>query len=309
MIFQMKKPSGLTGRVSESNCFQIKDLTEGTFQSQLISLQHKYHKMENIISQIRAKSGFIIDMDGVIYHGNKLLPGVNEFLGWLEKADKKYLFLTNSSERTPRELHEKLKRLGINVEEDHFYTSALATAGFLASQKPNGSAYIIGDAGLIHAMYSIGYTINNVNPDYVVVGDTNGYNFQSIQLAVNLVLKGARLIGTNPDVSGPVENGIAPSTKALIAPIEIATGKKAYFVGKPNPLMMRIALKKLGVKREEAIVIGDRMDTDVRCGLESEIDTLLVLSGITDRNEIDNFPYRPRYILDGVASLITDQES
>lgn len=260
--------------------------------------------MENVIERIKAKSGFIIDMDGVIYHGNKLLPGIPEFLKWLESSGKKFLFLTNSSERSPRELHEKLLRLGIDVGEEHFYTSALATAGFLASQKPNGSAFIIGDAGLIHALYSFGYTINNVNPDYVVVGDTHNYNFESIQTAVNLVLKGARLIGANPDVSGPVENGIAPSTKALIAPIEIATGKKAYFVGKPNPLMMRIALKRLMVSREEAIVIGDRMDTDVRCGLESEIDTLLVLSGITSREEVDNFPYRPQYILNGIIDLV-----
>jgi len=260
--------------------------------------------MENVIGKIKAKSGFIIDMDGVIYHGNKLLPGIPEFLKWLESSGKKFLFLTNSSERSPKELHEKLLRLGIDVGEEHFYTSALVTAGFLASQKPNGSAFIIGDAGLIHALYSFGYTINNVNPDYVVVGDTHNYNFESIQTAVNLVLRGARLIGANPDVSGPVENGIAPSTKALIAPIEIATGKKAYFVGKPNPLMMRIALKKLMISREDAIVIGDRMDTDVRCGLESEIDTLLVLSGITSREEVDNFPYRPQYILNGIIDLV-----
>ena len=185
--------------------------------------------MENIVGKIKAKSGFIIDMDGVIYHGNKLLPGIPEFLKWLEDSGKKFLFLTNSSERSPRELHEKLMRLGLDVGEEHFYTSALATAGFLASQKPNGSAFIIGDAGLIHAMYSFGYTINNVNPDYVVVGDTRNYNFENIRTAVNLVLRGARLIGANPDISGPVENGIIPSTKALIAPIEIATGKKAYF--------------------------------------------------------------------------------
>ena len=261
--------------------------------------------MENIIDSIRGKAGFIIDMDGVIYHGNKLLPGVTDFLAWLEASGKNYLFLTNSPERTPKELQEKLNRLGINVGEDHFYTSALATASFLSNQKPNGSAYIIGDAGLIHAMYSVGYTVNNVNPDYVVVGDTHSYNFEKIELAVNLVLKGAKLIGTNPDISGPVENGITPSTKALIAPIEIASGKKAYYVGKPNPLMMRIALKRLGVKREDAIVIGDRMDTDVRCGLESEIDTLLVLSGITDREGIDQFPYRPRYILNGIIDLVS----
>lgn len=260
--------------------------------------------MDNAIEKIRSKSGFIIDMDGVIYHGNILLPGVTEFLSWLEASGKKYLFLTNSPERTPKELHEKMQRLGINVGEDHFYTSALATATFLANQKPNGSAFIIGDAGLIHAMYSVGYTVNNVNPDYVVVGDTHSYNFERIELAVNLIRRGAKLIGTNPDISGPVENGITPSTKALIAPIEIASGKKAYYVGKPNPLMMRIALRKLGVKREDTIVIGDRMDTDVRCGLESEIDTLLVLSGITDRAGIDQFPYRPHYILDGVQDLV-----
>ena len=260
--------------------------------------------MENIVESIRNKEGFIIDMDGVIYHGNKILPGVIDFLNWLEDSGKKYLFLTNSPERTPKELHEKLKRLGINVGEEHFYTSALATASFLSSQMPNGSAYIIGDAGLIHAMYSVGYSVNNVNPDYVVVGDTHSYNFEKVELAVNLVIRGAKLIGTNPDVSGPVENGISPSTKALIAPIEIATGKKAYYVGKPNPLMMRIALKKLGVKRENAIVIGDRMDTDIRCGLESELETLLVLSGITAVSDIDNFPYRPHFVLNGVIDLV-----
>jgi NagD protein len=260
--------------------------------------------MEQEIQNIRSKDGFIIDMDGVIYHGNKLLPGVTDFLTWLESSGKKYLFLTNSPERTPKELHEKMKRLGINVGEEHFYTSALATASFLASQNPNGSAYIIGDAGLIHAMYSVGYTVNNVSPDYVVVGDPRSYNFEKIEMAINLVIRGAKLIGTNSDISGPVENGIVPSTKALIAPIEIATGKKAYFVGKPNPLMMRSALKRLGVKREDAVVIGDRMDTDVICGLESEIDTLLVLSGITTRNDINNFPYRPKYILNGVVDLV-----
>jgi len=260
--------------------------------------------MDKVSEKIKGKAGFIIDMDGVIYHGNRLLPGVKDFVKWLEDSGKRYLFLTNSSERTPKELHEKLKRLGINAGEEHFYTSALATASFLASQTPNGSAYVIGDAGLIHALYSAGYSVNNVNPDYVVVGDTHGYNFEKIELAINLVNKGAKLIGTNPDISGPIEDGITPSTKALISPIEIVAGKKAYYVGKPNPLMMRIALKRLGIKREDTIVIGDRMDTDIRCGLESEIDTLLVLSGITSKNEIDNFPYRPRYVLNGVIDLV-----
>jgi len=158
--------------------------------------------MEDVLEKIKSKAGFIIDMDGVIYHGNKLLPGVIDFLNWLEASGKKYLFLTNSSERTPKELHEKLKRLGIDVGEEHFYTSALATASFLANQKPNGSAYIIGDAGLIHALYSVGYSVNNVNPDYVVVGDTHGYNFEKVELAVNLVIRGAKLIGTNSDIRG-----------------------------------------------------------------------------------------------------------
>lgn len=260
--------------------------------------------METNISLIKNKSGFIIDMDGVIYHGNKLLPGVPEFLSWLEGSGKKYLFLTNSSERTPRELHEKLKRLGITVAEQHFYTSALATASFLASQIPNGSAFVIGDAGLINALYSVGYSVNNVSPDYVVVGETKSYSFSMVEKAVNLVLRGARLIGTNSDASGPIEDGITPGTKALIAPIEVATGKKAYFVGKPNPIMMRIAINRLGVKREDAIIIGDRMDTDIRCGMESEIDTLLVLSGISSKSDIDNFPYMPRFVLDGVKDLI-----
>ncbi|MCE5347880.1 MAG: HAD-IIA family hydrolase [Bacteroidales bacterium] len=261
--------------------------------------------MEEVLENIKSKAGFIIDMDGVIYHGNKLLPGVIDFLAWLEESGKKYLFLTNSSERTTKELQEKLKRLGISVGEDHFYTSALATASFLSSQKPNGSAYVIGETGLIHALYSVGYTINNVNPDYVIVGDTHSYSFEKIELAVNLVLNGAKLIGTNSDISGPIETGITPATKALIAPIEIVSGKKAYYVGKPNPLMMRIALKKLGVQRVDTIVIGDRMDTDVRCGLEAEIDTLLVLSGITSREGIDQFPYRPQYILNGIIDLVS----
>jgi len=243
-------------------------------------------------------------MDGVIYHGNKLLPGVPEFVEWLKRENKKFLFLTNSSERTPRELREKMLRLGIDLDEDVFYTSALATAHFLAAQRPGGTAYIIGEAGLINALYNAGYTMNNYNPDYVVVGDTRSYSFEKIEQAVNLVLKGAKLIGTNPDLTGPVENGIIPATKALIAPIELAAGRKAYFVGKPNPLMMRIALKRLGCSNEETVIIGDRMDTDIIAGIESEIDTLLVLTGISTLKTVDKFPYRPAYILDGVSDLV-----
>jgi NagD protein len=257
-----------------------------------------------IIERIKNKKAFISDMDGVIYHGNRLLPGVPEFVDWLKRENKKFLFLTNSSERTPKELQEKMFRLGINVESDVFYTSALATANFLSSQKPGGTAFIIGEAGLISALYNVGYTMNNVNPDYVVIGDTRSYNFEKIEQAVNLVLKGAKLIGTNSDVTGPVENGIIPATRALMAPIEMSTGRMAYYVGKPNPLMMRIALKKLGCSREDSIIIGDRMDTDIIAGIESEIDTLLVLSGISTLKTADKFPYRPHFILEGVSEIL-----
>lgn len=260
--------------------------------------------MQKMIDKIRGKKGFICDMDGVIYHGNKLLPGVKEFLQWLTKEQKPFLFLTNSSERTPAELKEKLSRLGVEVDERVFYTSALATASFIASQKPNGSAYIIGEAGLINAMYNAGYTMNTINPDYVIVGDTHSYSFDKIQSAVNFVLKGAKLIGTNPDTTGPIEDGIMPATKALIAPIEIATGKKAYFIGKPNPLMMRSALRRIGCSVEETVIIGDRMDTDIIAGIESEIETCLVLSGITSREMIKNYPYTPDFVLNGVCDIV-----
>lgn len=256
------------------------------------------------IEHIKGKKGFICDMDGVIYHGNMLLPGVKQFVDWLVQENKEFLFLTNSSERTRKELQSKMNRMGIEVDEKVFYTSALATAAFISSQKPNGSAYIIGEAGLINALYNVGYSMNNVDPDYVVVGETQSYSFEKISHAVKLVLNGAKLIGTNPDVTGPVEGGIVPATKALIAPIEMATGRKAYFVGKPNPLMMRIALKKIGCSTEETIIIGDRMDTDIIAGIESEIETCLVLSGITTTEMIGNFPYKPHFVLNGVIDII-----
>jgi NagD protein len=258
------------------------------------------------MKKIQGKNAFICDMDGVIYHGNKLLPGVLDFVNWLKSENKKFLFLTNASERSPMELQQKLSRLGIEVTKDHFYTSALATADFLKSQCPGGSAYVIGEAGLINALYDAGFSMNDVNPDYVVVGDSRGYNMDTLVHAVNLVVRGAKLIGTNPDLTGPVENGIAPSTGALISPIELSTGSKAYFVGKPNPLMMRSALKRLNCKREETVIVGDRMDTDIIAGIESEIETVLVLSGVTSRAEIERFAYRPHYVLDGVGAILED---
>jgi NagD protein len=243
-------------------------------------------------------------MDGVIYHGNRLLPGVMKFLDWIKIERKEFLFLTNSSERSPRELHEKMIRLGMQVDEVNFYTSALATAEFLARQCPGGSAFVIGEAGLTNALYDAGFSMNDTNPDYVVVGETRNYNYERLERAVHLVRNGAKLIGTNPDLTDPTENGVVPATGALIAPIELATGSKAYFVGKPNPLMMRHALKRLGCRREETAIVGDRMDTDIIAGIESEIETVLVLSGVTSREDLDRFAYRPRYILEGVGDIV-----
>ena len=255
------------------------------------------------MSHLRGRNAFICDMDGVIYHGNHLLPGVHDFVHWLYDQQKAFLFLTNSSAKTPRELREKLLRLGLDVSEEHFYTSALATATFLAQQCPGGSAFVIGDTGITNALYSAGFSMNDSNPDYVVVSESSSYNFDTVAHAVTLVMKGAKLIGTNPDVTGPTETGIVPATGALMAPIELATGVRPYYVGKPNPLMMRHALKRLKSRREDTAIIGDRMDTDIIAGLEAEITTVLVLSGVTSYEDIGRFAYRPRYILNGVGDI------
>ncbi len=250
------------------------------------------------------KQNFICDMDGVIYHGNKLIPHVKEFVEWLEASGKNFLFLTNSSERSPRELAEKLRRLGLHVGEEHFYTSALATASYLKTQCPNGSVYVIGEPGLVNALYEAGFSMNDVNPDYVVFGETRSLSYEKIEKAVRLIFNGAKLIGTNPDLTSPAEQGIIPACKALIAPIELTTGKEAYFVGKPNPLMMRHALKKLNCHRIDAVMIGDRMDTDILSGLESELDTALVLTGVTSKEDLAKFSYRPKYVLRDVGEII-----
>ena len=255
------------------------------------------------MKQLLEKKGFICDMDGVIYHGNRLLPDVAEFLAWLRDNDKRFLFLTNSGQYTPRELQHKLARMGLDVDESHFYTSALATANFLDSQSPGCSAYVIGEHGIQVALHDVGITYNDVNPDYVVVGEARGYNLEMITKAIRLVNAGAKLIGTNYDLTGPTEFGIAPACRALLAPIELATGKQAYYVGKPNPLMMRSGLKLLGIHSEDAVIIGDRMDTDIIAGIESSMDAVLVLSGVTKREDCLQFPYRPRLILDGVGAI------
>lgn len=250
------------------------------------------------------KKGFICDMDGVIYHGNQILPGVVEFIDWLNRENKEYLFLTNNSGYTPKELQQKLARMGLDVSEEHFYTSALATAAFLKKQDPGCSVYAIGEAGLLNALYDAGITMNDVNPDYVVVGEGKSYSLDTLTKATNLVLNGAKLIGANSDLTGPIENGIAPACRALVAPIELATGKQAYFCGKPNPLMMRTGLNILGCHSAEAVMVGDRMDTDVISGMECGMSTVLVLSGVSTHETIDTFAYRPSIVLDGVGSIV-----
>ena len=257
-----------------------------------------------MLEELKNKTAFISDMDGVIYHGNNLLPGAADFVRMLEKRRLKYLFLTNSSERTPRELAEKLSRLGVDVAPEHFYTSALATADFLSRQKPGCSVFAIGEAGLTNALYEKGISMNDIDPDYVVIGETRSYSFERLEKAVHLVLKGAKLIGTNPDLTGPTEKGIVPATGALISPIELSTGKKGYFIGKPNPFMMRRAVKFLNAMSRETVIIGDRMDTDIIAGVEAEVDTVLVLSGVTKQDDIGKFAYSPKYIMSGLAELV-----
>jgi len=256
------------------------------------------------MDRILEKKGFICDMDGVIYHGSKILPGVADFVNWMIENDKKFVFLTNSPERTPHELSMKLERMGLCVSADHFYTSAMATSEFLRSQAPGCTAYVIGEAALAKAMYDQGIYMNDVNPDYVVLGETRTYCFEKLEKAIELVNKGAKLIGCNPDTVGVTEKGIMPATGSLVAPIEIATGKKAYFVGKPNPLMLRHGLKKIGCHSEDIAFIGDRMDTDIIAAIESNIDSILVLSGVTSKEDIDLFPYRPKYVIGGVGDIV-----
>ncbi len=256
------------------------------------------------LETLRGKNAFICDMDGVIYHGSRLLDGVTKFVDWMQASGKRFVFLTNSSERSPRELRQKLLRMNLDVEEDHFYTSALATAQFLSKQRPGAGVYVIGDSGLQNALHDAGLTQNDVDPDYVVVGETRTYNYERLERAVHLILtKGARLVGTNPDPNGPGENGIVPACGSLVAPIEKAAGVSAYFIGKPNPLMMRHAMTKLSARREETVIIGDRMDTDIVAGVESGMETVLVLSGVSQPGDLSKFAYQPGYVLPNVGAI------
>lgn len=259
---------------------------------------------EKLIEEARNKKGFICDMDGVIYHGKQLLPGAKEFVDWIHKENKSFLFLTNNSERSPKELKQKLARMGLDLEEKDFYTSGNATANFLKRQSPGCSAYVIGGNGLLTALDQAGIVMDDINPDYVIVGETDNYNYNNIVKAVTLIHKGARLIATNTDLTCPTEIGIIPACRALVSPIELTTGKSAYYMGKPNPLMMRTGLRILGIHSEDACMIGDRMDTDIIAGLESGLTTCLTLTGVTDMENIKQFAYQPSLIVNGIGDLV-----
>jgi NagD protein len=247
---------------------------------------------------------YLMDMDGVLVHEEHPIPGAEDLLSELRERGIPFLVLTNNSIYTPRDLRARLSRSGFDVPESSIWTSALATAKFLDSQRPNGSAFVIGEAGLTTALHSIGYVLTDREPDYVVLGETRTYSFEAITRAIRLVEAGARFIATNPDSTGPSREGLLPATGAVAALIERATGQRPYYVGKPNPLMMRSALRALGAHSESTLMIGDRMDTDVRSGLEAGLQTILVLSGISGKETAERYPYRPTKVVNSVADLV-----
>lgn len=251
------------------------------------------------------QQSFLSDMDGVIYRGGKLIPGAKEFIGRLIEGEHPFLFLTNNSEQTPLDLLRKLESLGITeLDETRFLTSAMATAAFLGEQKPGGSAYVVGGPGLTTALSNAGFSITDKQPDFVVVGKTRTYNYEMISKASYLIQKGTRFIATNPDVVDPTADGfLEPACGSLLAPIERATGKQPYIVGKPNAMMMLIARKTLGAHSADTVMVGDRMDTDIIGGMEAGMTTCLVLSGVTERNMIGDFPYRPTHIFENVGEI------
>jgi NagD protein len=244
---------------------------------------------------------FLIDMDGVIYYGNRLIEGAREFLETLKKNRNKYLFLTNNSGQTTLELSKKLAMMGIEVTPGKIFTAAIATATFLNRQHKNGSAYVIGDPGLYQALHDVGYQITEFDPDYVVVGETRTYSYEMIEKACKFISQGARFIGTHPDITGPSD--FVPAVGALTAPIERVTGVKPYFIGKPNPLMMRTALSRLNSHSENTVIIGDRMDTDILAGIETGLQTILVLTGVTKRSEIKKYPYQPSRVCESIREV------
>ncbi|HSR32030.1 MAG TPA: HAD-IIA family hydrolase [Anaerolineae bacterium] len=246
---------------------------------------------------------FITDMDGVLVKGRQMIPGADRFIARLQELGREYLVLTNNSLYTPRDLSHRLHSIGLEIPIERLFTSAMATASFLQSQRPEGTAFVIGESGLTQTIHDIGYVITDIDPDYVVLGETEGYNYEIITKAVRLIQAGARFIATNPDVTGPTDAGIVPGCGAMAALIEKATGKAPFYVGKPNPLMMRSALNYLDVHSEDTAIVGDRMDTDVVSGVESGMKTILVLTGVTRREDIEHYPYCPTWVLDSVAEI------
>ncbi|WP_153539989.1 HAD-IIA family hydrolase [Actinomadura macrotermitis] len=247
---------------------------------------------------------WLSDMDGVLVHEGHAIPGAAEFLDALRSSGKPFLVLTNNSIYTRRDLSARLGSLGLRVPAEAIFTSALATAAFLAGQRPEGSAYVIGEAGLTTALHEAGFVLTDLDPDYVVLGETRTYSFSQITRAIRLIEAGARFVATNPDPVGPSMEGSLPATGAVAAMITRATGVAPYFVGKPNPLMMRTALNVVGGHSESTAMVGDRMDTDVVAGVEAGLETILVLSGVTRSDEVERFPYRPSRVLDSIADVV-----
>jgi NagD protein len=247
---------------------------------------------------------WLTDMDGVLVREEHALPGAAEFLARLVERDRRFLVLTNNSIFTPRDLSARLIRSGLQIPEEAIWTSALATATFLSDQLPHGSAYVIGEAGMTTALHEVGYTLTDREPDFVVLGETRTYSFEAITRAIRLIEGGARFIATNPDVTGPSEDGPLPATGSVAALITKATGRDPYFVGKPNPMMLRSALNKIEAHSENTVMVGDRMDTDVVAGIEAGLDTILVLTGSTRRADLERFPWRPGLVLDSIADAI-----
>jgi NagD protein len=248
---------------------------------------------------------WLTDMDGVLVHESRPVPGAAQLLEQWRDEGKPYLVLTNNSIFTPRDLSARLRASGLDVPEERIWTSALATADFLASQIPGGSAFVIGEAGITTALHEAGFIMTETKPDYVVIGETRNYSFEAITKAIRLIGAGSRFIVTNPDATGPSAEGPMPATGAVAALISKATGKEPYVVGKPNPMMFRSAMNKIGAHSENTGMIGDRMDTDIIAGIEAGLHTILVLSGISDQAEIERYPFRPDEVLASVADLVT----
>lgn len=247
---------------------------------------------------------WLTDMDGVLVHEEHALPGAAEFLQALQATGRRFLVLTNNSIYTPRDLRARLQASGIDIPEEAIWTSALATAQFLHDQRPGGSAYVVGEAGLTTALYNVGYTMSERDPDYVVLGETRTYSFTAITRAIRLIEGGARFIATNPDVTGPSAEGPLPATGSIAAMITAATGVKPYYVGKPNPLMMRSALNRIDAHSESTVMVGDRLDTDIRSGLEAGLRSILVLTGSTKSDQIDRYPFVPTRVCDSIADVV-----